>query len=120
MLIMFNFQERFAFGSPRMACKWSRNEVGEYIGINPFSINPFLSFYTPFTRATILDALVGQMQLTLRLPISRVDDDDSQTLEIIEEIMKKAIKSLLDLVLNNTLGDKLGDTLVERLQHLGV
>ena len=111
MLIMFNFQEHFAFGSPRMACKWSRNEVGEYIGINPFSINPFLSFYTPFTRATILDALVGQMQLTLHLPFSRVR---------IERIMGKAIKSLLDLVLNNTLGDKLGDTLVERLQHLGV
>ena len=99
MLIMFNFQERFAFGSPRMACKWSRNEVGEYIGINPFY----------FTGFPLFDGILGQMQLNLRLPTSGVDDDNSQTLEIIE----KAIKSLLDLVLNNALGDTVDDTLYD-------
>ena len=55
--------------------------------------------------------MLGQMQLNLRLPTSGVDDDNSQTLEIIE----KAIKSLLDLVLNNALGDILDGTQYDAL-----
>ena len=96
---MFDFQKYHYLSAPLLSCKWSRNEVGEYIGINPFH----------FTEATFFGGMLGQMQLNLRLPNSGVDDDDSQTLEIIE----KAIKSLLDLVLNNALGDTVDDTLYD-------
>ena len=84
-----------------LSCEWSRNDVGEYVGINPFYLTGFPLF----------DGILGQMQLNLRLPTSGVDDDNSQTLEIIE----KAIKSLLDLVLNNSLGDTLDGTQYDAL-----
>ena len=91
---MFYFQRYHFLPSASLSCKWSRNEVGEYVGINPIHLSEIYIF----------DGILGQMQLNLRLPPSEIDVVNSQTFEIIE----KAIKTLLDLLLNNSLGAILG------------